>query len=66
MNTSFSNSVTSCSFFSSAPTSGGTAILLSALCRASSGMSSATSSLSQSISSLVEGFFFKPGRPRTS
>ena len=29
MNTSFSNSVTSCSFFSSAPTSGGTATLSS-------------------------------------
>jgi hypothetical protein len=27
---------------------------------------SATSSLSQSISSLVEGFFFRPGRLRTS
>ena len=29
-------------------------------------MSSATSSFSQSSSSLVEGFFFRPGRPRTS
>ena len=43
MNTSFSNKVVSCSFFSSAPTSGGTATLLSGLCSASGGMSSATS-----------------------
>ena len=66
MNTSFSNSVTSCSFLSSAPTSGGTLTFSSLLCSASSGMSSAPSSYSQSSSSEVEGFFFSPGRPRTS
>src|SRR6478735_147440 len=66
MNTSFSNKVTSCSFLSSAPTSGGTATLSSLLCSASSGMSSATSSLSQSSSSEVDGFFLRPGRLRTS
>src|SRR6218665_2306862 len=62
----FSNRLTSCSFLSRAPTSGGTTTLSSALCRAASGMSSATSSLSQSSNSLVEGFFFRPGRLRTS
>jgi hypothetical protein len=66
MKTNFSNSVTSCSFFSSAPTSGGIATLSSLLCSAASGMSSATSSLSQSSSSEVLGFFFSPGRLRTS
>ena len=44
----------------------GTATLLSADCRASGGMSSASSSLSQSISSEVEGFFFSPGMLRMS
>ena len=66
MNTSFSNSVTSCSFFSSAPTSGGTATRSSCVCSTDAGMSCAISSLSQSSSSLVDGFYFSPGRLRMS
>ena len=66
MNASRSNSITSCSFFSSAPWSGGMALVGSRFCSTSSGMSSFSSSLSQSINSLVDGFFFYPGTSRTS
>src|SRR5437773_849894 len=61
-----SNRCTSCSFFSSAPCSGGMMVLRSLALRASGGMSSASRSFSQSSSSEVEGFFLRLGTSRTS
>src|SRR6202790_909616 len=61
-----SNKCTSCSFLSRAPWSGGMITFLSVLCSASGGMSSASNSFSQSRSSEVEGFFFKPATSRHS
>src|SRR6266571_4212264 len=66
MKMSRSNRCTSCSFLSSAPWRGGTMVLRSLLRSASGGMSSASRSFSQSRSSEVEGFFFRPGTSRTS
>jgi len=66
MKASFSNSDTSCSFFSSAPCSGGISLRGSRSRSISGVISSATSSFSQSSSSEVEGFFFRPGTSRTS
>src|SRR3546814_7366380 len=60
-NASRSNIITSCSFLRSAPCNGGIAFLGSRDCRTSNGMSSASSSFSQSSSSLVDGFFLMPG-----
>src|SRR5207249_874095 len=64
MNTTRSNRWTSCSFLSSAPCSGGMYALRSPLFSASGGMSSASSNLSQSRSSEVDGFFLRPGTSR--
>ena len=61
MKTSRSNRCMSCSFFSSAPASGGTASFSSFERSASGGICSATSSFSQSSNSDVDGFFFSPG-----
>lgn len=61
-----SNIMTSCSFFSSAPCKGGIAALGLADCSTSSGISSFSSNLSQSSSSLVLGFFLRPGTSRIS
>src|SRR5207244_5849603 len=66
MNTRRSNRCTSCSFLSSAPCRGGMIVLRSFERSASGAMSSASRSFSQSSSSEVEGFFFKPGTSRTS
>ena len=66
MNTSRSNRCTSCSFFSSAPCSGGMMVLRSFERSASGEMSSASRSFSQSSSSEVEGFFYSPGTSRIS
>src|SRR5262249_31495593 len=61
-----SNRCTSCSFLSSAPCSGGISLRGSRSLSISGVMSSLSSSLSQSSSSEVEGFFFRPGTSRTS
>jgi gamma-glutamylputrescine oxidase len=66
MNASRSNRCTSCSFLSSAPCSGGISFLGSRSRSVSGPMSSTISSLSQSSSSEVDGFFFMPGTSRTS
>src|SRR6476469_10959221 len=66
MKTRRSNRWTSCSFFRSAPCSGGMILCWSWLTSASAGMSSATRSLSQSSSSDVDGFFLRPGTSRIS
>jgi Ca2+-binding RTX toxin-like protein len=55
-----SNSMISCSFLSKAPCSGGIALVGSRFCSTSSGISSWSSSFSQSSNSLVDGFFFRP------
>src|SRR6185437_4940933 len=59
-----SNGCTSCSFFKSAPCRGGMTRCFSLVRNASGGMSSTISSFSQSSSSEVAGFFFKPGTSR--
>src|ERR1700760_703051 len=56
-----SNRCTSCSFFSSAPCSGGITTCFSLLRRISGDRSSTISSFNQSSSSGVAGFFFIPG-----
>ena len=56
-----SNMWTSCSFFSSAPCSGGISLDVSLSRNCSGVMSSLSSSFSQSSSSEVDGFFFRPG-----
>ncbi len=56
----------SCSFLSSAPCSGGMQLAGSRSRSVSGPISSDSSSLSQSSSSEVEGFFFRPGTSRTS
>ena len=58
--------MTSCSFFSSAPCSGGMSLRGSRSRSVSGLMSSFSSSFSQSSSSDVEGFFFRPGTSRSS
>src|SRR6185437_168581 len=59
-----SNRCTSCSFLSSAPCSGGMSLVGSFSFSASGGISSFRRSFSQSSSSLVEGFFLRPGTSR--
>src|SRR5450830_449563 len=59
MNIRRSNRCTSCSFFSNAPCKGGMAALPSLLCKVSAGISSASNSLSQSISSDVDGLLHR-------
>ncbi|MNY67704.1 hypothetical protein D3C86_2053370 [compost metagenome] len=66
MNASRSSSCTSCSFFTSAPASGGMALVGSRSRSSASPIWSAISSLSQSTSSEVDGFFFSPGTLRMS
>ena len=66
MKASFSNRLTSCSFFKSAPCSGGMSLRVSRSRSFSGPISSDSRSLSQSSSSEVEGFFFRPGTSRTS
>src|SRR6266849_6083944 len=61
-----SNRCTSCSFFRSAPCSGGISLRGSRSLSISGVMSSLSRSFSQSNSSDVEGFFFRPGTSRTS
>ncbi|MNN89826.1 hypothetical protein D3C81_2076960 [compost metagenome] len=61
-----SSNCTSCSFFTRAPANGGMALVGSRSRSTASPMLSAISSLSQSTSSEVDGFFFRPGTLRTS
>ena len=63
-NASRSNMCTSCSFLSSAPCSGGISFDLSDSRNCSGEISSHSSSFSQSSSSDVDGFFFRPGTSR--